>query len=140
VCLRRRGGTVHCVNKPLGNQTTMHGSGSSEREFAQATDRVRRVVSRLAPAGGMHNVRIRAPDSRKYAMRVTVENLEGVNVNDLVESLSPARVFIRSSSDVGSKIDIYFQNNLRKDLVAIEIAAWCMSFACSLCFMKIALA
>lgn len=88
----------------------------------------------------MHNVRIRAPDPRKHALRITVENLEGVSLNDLAEALAPARVFIRSSSDAGSKIDIYFQNNLRKDLIVLELVAWVMASWGLACFMKITMA
>jgi hypothetical protein len=113
---------------------------SSDHAFAQAADRVRRVVTRLSPAGVMQNVRIRAPDPRTRALRITVENLEGVSVNDLVDALAPARVFIRSSNDAGSKIDVYFQNNLRKDLLFLEAIAWVMAGVCAACFMKITMA
>jgi hypothetical protein len=113
---------------------------SSDHAFARVADRVRRVVTRLSPAGVMHNVRIRAPDPRKHALRITVENLEGVSLNDLAEALAPARVFIRSSSDAGSKVDIYFQNSVRKELLVLEAITWAMAGACLSCFMKITMA
>jgi hypothetical protein len=112
---------------------------SLDRNFARASDRVRRAVTRLSLHGGMHNVRIRAPDARKHSLRITVENLEGLNLNDLVDALAPARVFIRSSSDAGSKIDIYFQNNVRKDLLMVEFISWVLMASCVACFMKITL-
>jgi len=137
----RHGGTARPQNVDVELQNHVQKrTMSSDHEFARAADRVRRVVTRLSPIGVMHNVRIRAPDPRKHALRITVENLEGVSLNDLAEALAPARVFIRSSGDAGSKIDIYFQNSVRKDLLVMELIAWVLAGVCLACFMKITMA
>jgi hypothetical protein len=68
-----------------------------------------------------------------------VENMEGVSLNDLVTSLAPARIFIRTSSDVGSKVDIYVQRHTRRDILALEMSAWLAAVACFACFLKITL-
>ena len=108
-----------------------------DRDFAVVSDRVRRVINSLSPSGGLHNIRIRAPDPRKHSLRVTVENANGVSMNDLAAALSPARIFIRSNHEVGSSLDLYFPYNPRHDLLALEAGAWAAAAACFACFLRI---
>jgi hypothetical protein len=112
---------------------------SHEHEFAVASDRVRKVINGLSSSGACHNIRIRAPDPRKHSLRITVENVDGVSMNDLSAALAPARIFVRSSNDVGSKLDLYFQFNKRRDLKAAESLAWAAALVCFCCFLRIVL-
>jgi hypothetical protein len=108
-----------------------------EHEFAAVADRVRKVINSLSPSGGLHNIRIRNPDPRKHSLRVTVENANGVSMNDLASALAPARIFIRSNHEVGSMMDIYYPYNSRRNLMGLEAATWAAAIACFACFLCI---
>ena len=111
----------------------------NDHEYSATTDRVRKVVNSLSPSGGLHNIRIRAPDPRKHSLRLAVENVDGVSLNDLAAALAPARIFVRASNEVGSKLEIYFPEKLRNDLFWMEMGAWTLAALCLGCFLRIVL-
>jgi len=73
--------------------------------------RVHRVALELCNAADRGGVRFSEPRKRRYSERVTVENLDGVDMGELCARLRPAIVFLRQTTgadaSLGSRLDVY---------------------------------
>jgi hypothetical protein len=74
-------------------------------------ERVKRTCLELCPIDLRGSVRFVGPRKRRYSTRLTVENLDGVDMALLCKRLEPAVVYVRHTSAaevaVSSRIDVY---------------------------------
>lgn len=74
-------------------------------------ERVRRVALELCNPSDRGGVRFVGPKKRKHSEKLTVENLEGVDMGRLCARVRPAVVFLRQAAgadlSTGSRLDIY---------------------------------
>jgi hypothetical protein len=74
-------------------------------------EKVRRVALELCNPADRGGVRFVGPKKRKHSEKLTVENLEGVDLGELCARLRPAVVFLRQTTgsdlSTGSRLDIY---------------------------------
>lgn len=103
----------------------MSGSWSAGR-----AEELKRHVSAAAPARSRDNVRFGKAEQRRNALRVTVENLDGVDVAAMAAQFPECAFFIRTcAAQGGSRLDVYVPESrpavagLRAAAVVLWVAA-----------------
>jgi hypothetical protein len=94
-------------------------------------DRVRRVSLELCAPADRQGVRFTGPRRRRFSERITVENLESVDLGQLCARLRPAIVFLRLCSGddqaLGSRIDVYVPRGAALYAVALSRLLYAVS-------------
>jgi hypothetical protein len=74
-------------------------------------EKIRRVALELCNPGDRGGVRFVGPKKRKHSEKITIENLESVDLGELCTRVRPAVVFLRQTTGAdlscGSRLDIY---------------------------------
>jgi len=89
-------------------------------------ERVRRVALELCTPAERGGVRFSGPKKRRFSEKITLENLEGVDLGELCARLRPAVVFLRQPTGAdqsGSRLDVYVPTGVA------ALAGW-LSTAC----------
>lgn len=80
-------------------------------------------------------VRFFGPVRRRYSMRMTIENLDGVDMAKLCMAVSPAVVFLRHSlpgdTGVSSRVDVYLPHGTALHLYVLCRFFYAASIGCA---------
>ena len=91
----------------------------------------------LAACSSEHRggVRFLGPVRRRYSLRMTIENLDGVNMAALCSAVSPAVVFLRHASPgdagVSSRVDVYLPHGTAMHLYLACRALYAAAIGCA---------
>jgi len=99
-------------------------------------ERVKRACLQSCSPDARGGVRFLGPKKRRFSNRLTVENLEGVDMGKLCASVSPAVVFLRQTAaadlTTASRIDVYIPAGAAKHLCVMYRMLFAASAACGL--------
>jgi hypothetical protein len=103
---------------------------------AGRAEELKRHVSAAAPARSRDNVRFGKAEQRRNATRITVENLDSVDITSIVTKFPECAFFIRAcATQGGSRLDVYIPE-VKPAVVMLKTTAIVLWIASAISFVS----